>query len=158
MTTDGSSPPSAPPKPARPKPRKLEVDIRLSDHHSSSTAEAVRVSPQRQRDSHQARGQAAALSSQAKAHPPAPGFDARLRFEKKGRGGQPVLIVFSVLPEALRRAGVDSLDALGRRLREKLACGGTVDGAELILQYRDRARLEAVLSQLGIRAQASGGF
>lgn len=137
MTTDG---PAAPAKPGRQKPRKLDIEIRLSGEGSGHPAQPVPVAPHGQRGSQKKNSPALAFP-QTKATPPGPGFDARLRFEKKGRGGQPVLIVFSVLPEALRRAGVESLEALGRRLRESLACGGTVAGGDLVLQYRDRERV-----------------
>lgn len=85
--------------------------------------------------------------------PPAAGYDLRLRFEKKGRGGQPVFVLYSVLPASLQRAKVPNLEELGRILRGNLGCGGTVTDAEVILQCRDRERLDAALARLGLKGQ-----
>jgi translation initiation factor 1 (eIF-1/SUI1) len=98
------------------------------------------------------------MSFTPRAQPPGAGFDARMRLEKKGRGGQPVAIIFAVRSEALQRLGCKDLADLGRLLKQRLSCGGTVDESEVILQMRDRNRLESVLAAVGIKAQASGGF
>lgn len=68
---------------------------------------------------------------------------AKLRIEKKGRGGKTVTVVYD-LPR-----NEDFLKDLGQRLKRECGTGGTVteDGIELQGEMRDRVR--AILQRLG---------
>ena len=142
--------PKGPPTVGRRKPVRLEVQIELV----SEPSHAVDASAGDQR--HKAAPRRASGGPSALA--PAPGFDARMRYEKKGRGGQPVIVLYAVRSEALARATCKDADDLGRKLRGMLGCGGTVTDGAIILQIRDKVRLEEALGRLGLKVQASGGF
>lgn len=70
---------------------------------------------------------------------------ATLRCEKKGRAGNPVFILFRFSdPEAKNES---SLKLLCSQLKNKLACGGTVENGEIILQCRDEKKLKTILAE-----------
>lgn len=79
---------------------------------------------------------------------------ARARREAKGRGGKPVALLHGFAPEA----DAGQLQWLCRALKEKLACGGTVEGAEVLVQVDDFARVQAAASSLGVTVVRGGGF
>lgn len=94
--------------------------------------------------------------------PPSSGFDCRLRFEKKGRGGQPVFILYAFAKDSLNKLPDQSPTGLARTLKTQLSCGGTIEEKhkgefEVILQFRDEERLTKILTTLGLKAQRSGG-
>ncbi len=66
-----------------------------------------------------------------------------LRVEKKGRGGKPVVILFNFLDKEAKNE--KSLKQLCSDLKNKLACGGTVEDSEIILMIRDLERLKKIL-------------
>lgn len=69
------------------------------------------------------------------------GAELAVRMDRR-RYGKPVTIV----------AGFDDsvdLRAIARTLKTRLACGGTVEGREVVLQGNHVARIPAVLADLG---------
>ncbi len=73
----------------------------------------------------------------------------KIHIEKKGRAGKPVAILshFSD-PES---QNTESLKLLCSRLKNTLACGGTVESSKIILTLRDLEKIAAALMQLNIR-------
>jgi translation initiation factor 1 (eIF-1/SUI1) len=70
------------------------------------------------------------------------------RKETKGRAGKPVAILFNFTdPEANNE---ESLKLLCSELKNKLACGGTIENKEIILTLRDFDKLKEVLMKLDI--------
>lgn len=69
---------------------------------------------------------------------------AVVRMERKGRGGKEVTVVEQL---GLR---AKELDAWLKALKQSLGCGGTVDGANLVLQGDQRDRLPALLEGRGV--------
>jgi len=68
---------------------------------------------------------------------------ANLRFEKKGRAGNPVVILFKFSdPEA---RNTESIKKLCSELKTKLACGGTVEDGEIVLILKDLERVKKTL-------------
>lgn len=67
-----------------------------------------------------------------------------LRYEKKGRGGNPVLVMTNFSDPNAKNS--QSLKKLCSNLKEKLACGGTVENGEIVLMIRDEDRLKKILS------------
>ncbi len=80
--------------------------------------------------------------------------NVQVRREVKGRGGKPVALVGAFAPVA----SPHQQDALCRALKERLACGGTREEGEIVLQVDDFARVAAALEKLGIKAKKGGGF
>jgi translation initiation factor 1 len=86
-----------------------------------------------------------------------PGADARgaipravVRLERAGRRGKDVTIVTHLaLPAADR-------DRWLKDLKGALGCGGTVEGADLVLQGDHRTRLPALLASRGVRKVTVG--
>jgi translation initiation factor 1 (eIF-1/SUI1) len=71
---------------------------------------------------------------------------ACVRFEKKGRGGSPVLVLFRFSsPHAKCK---ESLKLLCSQLKTKFACGGAVENDEIILMLRDEQKLKTVLKSV----------
>ncbi len=72
-----------------------------------------------------------------------------LRRETKHRGGKTVIIVagFAALPALAEEA----LGELLQRLKQRLGCGGSVVGRELLLQGDRPAAVAALLRELGFR-------
>ena len=68
---------------------------------------------------------------------------ARLRVEKKGRGGKTVTVVFG-LP-----ANEAFLKELSQRLKRECGTGGTVTGDGVELQGEKRDRVREILLRLG---------
>jgi translation initiation factor 1 (eIF-1/SUI1) len=66
-----------------------------------------------------------------------------IRFEKKGRAGSPVLILFNFSDKEAKNGA--SLKMLCSNLKIKLACGGTVENGEIVLMHRDLEKLKNVL-------------
>jgi translation initiation factor 1 len=86
------------------------------------------------------------------AQPASPAPDARpkgparavVRMERKGRGGKEVTVVDKL------GLGPAALEAWCRDLKQALGCGGSVDGAQIVLQGDLRARAPAVLTARGV--------
>ena len=78
----------------------------------------------------------------------------KVRREVKGRGGKPVALLCEFKPGASQR----QKESLCRALKEKLACGGTVEAGEILVQVDDFARVQKELARLGITATRAGGF
>ncbi len=75
---------------------------------------------------------------------------AVVRMERKGRGGKEVTVVEQLgLP-------AKQLDLWLKALQQSLGCGGTVDGATLVLQGDQRDRLPALLERRGVRRVTVG--
>ena len=67
-----------------------------------------------------------------------------LRLEKKGRAGNPAVILFKFSdPEAKNPA---SLKKLCSDLKMKLACGGTVENNEILLTLQDSEKVKKTLA------------
>jgi translation initiation factor 1 len=79
------------------------------------------------------------------AAPPGPKVArAVVRMERKGRGGKEVTVV--------EKLGLidKELEAWCRELKQALGCGGSVDGAAIVLQGDLRTRVPAVLTAKGV--------
>ncbi len=75
---------------------------------------------------------------------------AVVRMERKGRGGKEVTVVEQLnLP-------AKQLEVWLKALKQSLGCGGTVEGATLILQGDQRARLPELLEIRGVRKVTVG--
>jgi translation initiation factor 1 len=74
-----------------------------------------------------------------------------LRREKKDRGGKTVVIVsgFQQIPGFNSRVVAE----LARELRQKLGCGGSAEGWEIMLQGDRPAEVAACLTKLGFRVE-----
>jgi translation initiation factor 1 len=79
----------------------------------------------------------------APSKPPGPAR-AVVRLERKGRGGKEVTVVDKL---ELRN---DELERWCRELKQALGCGGSTDGATIVLQGDLRQRLPAVLTARGV--------
>lgn len=67
-----------------------------------------------------------------------------LRLEKKGRAGNPAIILFKFSdPEAKNPA---SLKKLCADLKMKLACGGTTENNEILLTLQDTEKVKKILA------------
>ena len=78
----------------------------------------------------------------------------KARREVKGRGGKPVSVLFQFMPSA----NALQLKELCRKLKENLACGGSVEGNEVLVQVDDFARVQQILMKFEISCTAAGGF
>ena len=75
---------------------------------------------------------------------------AVVRYERKGRGGKEVTLVDKLgLPES-------DLTAWCRELKRALGCGGTVEGAVIVLAGDQRTRLPGLLEARGVRRVTVG--
>lgn len=70
---------------------------------------------------------------------------AVVRMERKGRGGKEVTVIDQL---GLKAA---ALQDLLKDLKNALGCGGTVEGATLVLQGDQRKRLPQLLTDRGVR-------
>lgn len=72
-----------------------------------------------------------------------------LRREKKDRSGKTVVIVsgFNGTPGFPE----EKIETVARALRQKLGCGGAVEGTEIVLQGDQPARVTSALSAMGFR-------
>jgi translation initiation factor 1 len=79
--------------------------------------------------------------------PPAPTGPARavVRYERKGRAGKEVTLV-----EKLELPAAD-LETWCRDLKRALGCGGSVEGAAILLAGDQRRRLPQILEARGVR-------
>jgi len=75
----------------------------------------------------------------------------RIRRQVAGRGGKTVTTI-----DGLGLAP-PQLDALARELKQKLGCGGAVDGFVIVLQGDRRERAEALLQAKGYVVKRAGG-
>ena len=75
---------------------------------------------------------------------------AVVRMERKGRAGKEVTVVEQLgLPER-------QLEVWLKALKQSLGCGGTVEGATLVLQGDQRDRLPALLEARSVRKVTVG--
>ena len=77
--------------------------------------------------------------------------EARIRREKKGRGGKTVTAVYN-----LRLTPAD-LKSLGRHLRRTCGTGGTVKNGVVEIQGDHRERVATELQKLGYKTKFTGG-
>lgn len=71
----------------------------------------------------------------------------RLQRQTKGRNGKPVIVVSGLaLPP-------DELKRLARRLKAKCAVGGTIEGANIVIQGDKRDIIKAELEALEYRVK-----
>lgn len=88
------------------------------------------------------KGQEATLSAKEKKVEKLNG-KLNIRVEKKGRAGKPVAILYGFSDP--RAKNPENLKQLCSDLKNKLACGGTVEENEIVLMTRDMDRLTKVL-------------
>jgi translation initiation factor 1 len=69
---------------------------------------------------------------------------AVVRFERKGHGGKEVTAIEKL------KLSADELAVWRARLQKALGCGGTVSGAEMVLQGDQRKRVAALLAEWGV--------
>ena len=145
---------------ARTKPVRLEVKTALT---SSVPSDAIKVEPgTRVRDAKRGEGKKRSGDGVPPVLPPARGYELRARMETKGRGGQPVFVLYAFSDKVCGGAGAlcQSPRDFAQKLKNTLSCGGTYeDGpdAKVVLQFRDRDRLVKTLEQWGLKIQFSGG-
>jgi translation initiation factor 1 len=72
-----------------------------------------------------------------------------LRRETKHRGGKAVVIVSGF--DALSAFDAAAIEALAKECKQRLGCGGTVDGGEIVLQGDRLADVAALLHDKGFR-------
>ena len=77
------------------------------------------------------------------------------RRESKGRGGRTVCILHDFSEHALRSK--DALKIMCSRLKNSLACGGTVEDSTLIIQLEDAAKVTQILNSWGLKVKRTGG-
>ena len=144
----------------RPKPIRLQVQTQLI---SAEPSDAVKIEPGSRARSQGARSEKKPGGAPAKpVQAPASGFDLRARYETKGRGGQPVFVLYAFTDRVCgaQDSFCQSPRAFAQKLKNTLSCGGTcVEGpdAMVTLQFRDRERLVKTLEKWGLRVQFSGG-
>ena len=80
----------------------------------------------------------------------------KLRRETKGRGGKAVTILFEFSDTAAQSSL--NLKALCTDLKNRLACGGSIEGVTLLLQSEHGLKIQQVLADFGIKATLAGGF
>ena len=88
---------------------------------------------------------------QAETHTAAGDGFVRLQRQVKGRNGKPVTIV-SGLDLALA-----DLKKMAKKLKSKCGVGGSIDGANIIIQGDKRDVLKATLETDGYKVKLSGG-
>lgn len=76
---------------------------------------------------------------------------ANIRKETKGRAGKPVAILFNF--SDLEAKNEESLKLLCSKLKNILACGGTVENGEIVLTLRDFNKLKDTLLKFEIIAK-----
>ena len=76
---------------------------------------------------------------------------ANIRKETKGRAGKPVAIIFNFSDAEAKNE--ESLKLLCSKLKNSLACGGTVENGEIVLTLRDFNKLKEALIKLDIIAK-----
>jgi translation initiation factor 1 len=72
-----------------------------------------------------------------------------LRRETKRRAGKAVIVISGF--DALPAFDADAIERLARECRQKLGCGGSVDGDEILLQGDRAAEVAAMLRAMGFR-------
>ncbi|WP_338636145.1 translation initiation factor [Spirobacillus cienkowskii] len=121
----------------KPKPVKLEWQGSISNSLNSSDSEAVSIKNSEKKNEVLQEKNAKHLSG--KAH---------IKIEKKGRAGKPVIIIYNFSdPESQNQ---ESLKKLCASLKNKLACGGTIENNEILLTIRDVEKVKAALLSLNI--------
>jgi translation initiation factor 1 len=75
---------------------------------------------------------------------------ARIRHEKKGRGGKTVTVVENL------QLSDDDLKALARALKQACGTGGAVEERTVIIQGDQRERISAEMERLGYRTKVVG--
>ncbi len=79
----------------------------------------------------------------------------RLRRETKGRAGKTVVVLFE-FGDPLARSE-ERLKELCTELKNRFACGGTVEEGSLLLQTQDVEKVIKVLTEMGFAPKKSGG-
>lgn len=85
------------------------------------------------------------------AYPSATSQTARIRRERKGRGGKTVTIVGGLQHDP------DTLDALLKKLKQVCGAGGTIKEGELEIQGDHRERISTQLRSMGYTVKHVGG-
>lgn len=112
---------------------------------------AARVAPAAAQDAKTPEAVAAVASPGDEGTAPSVPARALVRFERKGRGGKVVTVLAQLDVPAVR------LEQLCGEARRALGCGGTVEGAEIVLQGDQRDRAAAWLKGLGVRKVTVAG-
>lgn len=99
--------------------------------------------------------EAAAAPAPAPAKKPKSRGRVVLRRETKHRGGKAVVIIGGL--EAIEGMDADATAQLAKQLKAKLACGGTVEAGEIVIQGDQPARIAAWLREQGFRVDGVTG-
>ncbi len=75
----------------------------------------------------------------------------RVHREIKGRGGKPVSIIRGL------NLGPSELKRLCQQIKKHCGVGGSISGAELVIQGDQRTKIVSLLEQQGIAAKLGGG-
>jgi translation initiation factor 1 len=82
---------------------------------------------------------------------PPPQQDLRVKIDRKGRKGKPVILITGYVGTE------EDLRALAKKLKSACGSGGSAKDGEIIIQGHDREQVMQVLQKEGYRAKKSGG-
>lgn len=74
-----------------------------------------------------------------------------LFYEKKGRAGKPATIITGFDPDD--SGALEEAEMLARTLKQRLGCGGSSRGGEILLQGDRRDQLRRLLPSLGFKCK-----
>lgn len=77
--------------------------------------------------------------------------NVQIRKETKGRAGKPVIILYNF--SDMESKNTESLKKLCSKLKETLACGGTIENNEIILTSRNIEKIKETLLKLNINSK-----
>jgi translation initiation factor 1 (eIF-1/SUI1) len=136
----------------RPKPQKLEWSGGILGDKSLGDVEKVPLKGQQKSPSPSPASSQASLGSDPTRPLKGP---VRLRRETKGRAGKTVVVLFE-FGDPLARSE-ERLKDLCTDLKNRFACGGTVEEGTLLLQTQDVEKVLKVLAAMGFVPKKSGG-
>ncbi|MEI8204680.1 MAG: translation initiation factor [Bacteroidota bacterium] len=77
--------------------------------------------------------------------------DLRVMIDRKKRAGKSVTLVCGFVGKT------DDLEALGKQLKTKCGCGGSVKDNEILIQGEFKEKIYTLLVEMGYRVKKAGG-